>query len=282
MRTLPKPAHDAESVYLDCLTNLESEKQDRLTPLKLAVKEADATYQAMAVTRTLYGISGTVPYQGDLKEDMVNLYTNILSRNNSRLRYIYDAIRAGAKGDICPLCGQNLVKTLDHYLDKANYPIFAVSPLNLVPCCSDCNKAKALAIPSGPQEQTLHPYFDDASDQIWLHASVLEQDPVVIEYKATGPAAWPQLKQDRVQSHFSVLGLSQLYSVQAAVLLTDIRAVLVGIDESEGIAGLRKHLIEQAKSRVVANPNSWQAALFVALSTSCWFLAGGYKCLARP
>jgi hypothetical protein len=236
----------------------------------------------MAGTTTLYGISGVAFNQGDRKADMVNLYNNVLSKKNSKLRHIYDEIKSGAKGDICPLCEQNVVKTLDHYLEKADYPIFAVSPLNLVPCCADCNKVKALASASGPNEQTFHPYFDNANDQVWLHATVLQSDPVVIGYTAMRPAAWNALKQDRIQAHFAVLGLSQLYTTHAAVELSQIRSSLVTVDESQGMSGLQTYLTEQANSRSAFNPNSWQSALYACLSTSPWFCAGGYKYVARP
>lgn len=52
---------------------------------------------------------------------------------------------------VCPYCNRNFVNStykrtvcdLDHFYDKATYPIFAVSFYNLVPVCHSCNHIKA-------------------------------------------------------------------------------------------------------------------------------------------
>lgn len=52
--------------------------------------------------------------------------------------------------NICPLCGTQFIflyesqsgstrGTLDHFIDKGNYPIFSVSIYNLIPACKVCN-----------------------------------------------------------------------------------------------------------------------------------------------
>lgn len=251
-------------------------------PLAPNIQAAEATYLEMATTSTLYGVAGAAYYQGDRTDDMVKLYSNVLSKKSSELRYIYDEIKASAKGDICPLCEQGVVKTLDHYLEKQPFPIYAVAPINLVPSCTDCNKVRSLEKPKSASDQTLHPYFDEANDQAWLHAEILPTQPVVAEYTALRPLAWSKLKQDRVQSHFRVLGLSALYTTQAAVELSQIRSALIDLVESQGTVGLQAHLAEQANSRRAANQNSWQTALYVALSTSEWFCGGGYHQIPEP
>lgn len=52
---------------------------------------------------------------------------------------------------VCPYCNRNFVNStykrticdLDHFYDKATYPIFAVSFYNLIPVCHSCNHVKA-------------------------------------------------------------------------------------------------------------------------------------------
>jgi hypothetical protein len=283
LKALEKPSRDARSVFEACVNGLRfADMQDRLMPLALNIQQAEATYLAMAATSTLYGVAGAAYHKGDRTDDMVKLYSNVLSKKTSELRYIYDEIKAGAKGDICPLCEQSVVKTLDHYLEKRLFPIYAVAPINLVPSCTDCNKVRSLEKPKSASDQTLHPYFDRADDQTWLHAEILPTDPVVAEYAALRPSAWNKLKQDRVQSHFRVLGLSALYTTQAAVELSQIRSALIEIVESQGTIGLQAHLAEQADSRRTANRNSWQTALYIALSTSEGFCDGGFRHIPGP
>lgn len=55
----------------------------------------------------------------------------------------------------CPICGHYFDdRTLDHVLPKAKYTL---TPINLVPMCWNCNKAK------GESKVSFHPYFQDLS-----------------------------------------------------------------------------------------------------------------------
>ena len=283
MKSIRKPNRAARAVFEECVNALSiAGVRDRLKPLATAVESAEATYLAMAATTTLYGISGGATFKGDRTADMVSLYKNVLSRKTSKVRHIYDEIKASAKGGICPLCEHNVVKTLDHYLEKQKFPIYAVAPINLVPACTDCNKVRSQREPLSASDQTLHPYFDSTSDYSWLHAEVLPIDPVAIQFTALRPPGWDILKQDRLQSHFRVLGLAELYTVLAAGELAQIRAALINLSNVAGRSGLEAHLAEQAKSRQTVSLNSWQTALYVALSESVWFCGGGYTQIAAP
>ena len=57
-------------------------------------------------------------------------------------RKYYDKIKAIPKYSKCPFCGVGIVSTLDHYLPKTKYPTYALTPVNLIACCADCNKNK--------------------------------------------------------------------------------------------------------------------------------------------
>lgn len=44
--------------------------------------------------------------------------------------------------DKCHYCGINMVDTFDHYLPKSLFPEYSVMPINLFPCCAQCNRKK--------------------------------------------------------------------------------------------------------------------------------------------
>ena len=77
---------------------------------------------------------------------MVRVYDGRMAAQGSPGRTIYDAIKLASPNGLCPLCGQRVVATLDHYLPKSRYAALAVNPANLIPACSDCNKAKSDAV----------------------------------------------------------------------------------------------------------------------------------------
>lgn len=280
MRNLPKPLRDARSTFELCVSRVSDfETASRLEAVASTIGQAESVYFDKATTSSLFGVVGAIFHEGDLAEEMVKLYTNILSKQNSKVRYIYDEIRAAAKR--CPLCGQRDTNTLDHYLEKSRFPVYAVTPMNLVPACSQCNKLRFTARPRSASEQTLHPYFDHVDDQTWLQAQVLEIDPTAVIYTAVRPAAWSELKRDRVQSHFRALALGALYATHAATELTDMRHNLVRIGRG-GSDRVKEELVWQAESRQQEFRNSWQGALYTALSASEWFCSGGYNCIPKP
>lgn len=47
--------------------------------------------------------------------------------------------------------------------------------------------------------------------------------------------------------------------------------------EANGMQAVRAHLTGAAESWAHAEPNSWQAALFEAMSESTWYCAGGFE-----
>jgi hypothetical protein len=274
MKSLPRPLRDARSTFELCVDRVKDSKvKSRLMTLASAIECAESNYISSAVLSSLFSLVGTVY----CRDELIKLYTNVLSRKNSQLRYIYDEIRAGPNGDICPLCSQRTVSTLDHYLEKATFPLYAVTPVNLIPSCSECNKTRSTAHAKSASEQTFHPYFDSVEDEQWLQANIVEADPVTVIYTTLRPSAWTKLKQDRVQAHFRALALGALYATHAAAEMTGIRYALLRIADREGAVGITAHLVEQATSRRAAFRNSWQGALYAALSTSNWFCNGGYS-----
>jgi hypothetical protein len=81
---------------------------------------------------------------------------------------------------VCPYCdGEIGTPELDHYLNKARFPLLACSPWNLVPVCGSCNdvvtaKGERPAITLGPPHSTadwLHPFFGPASLQVQIKLS---------------------------------------------------------------------------------------------------------------
>ena len=74
--------------------------------------------------------------------------------------------------NVCPYCNRIYTVTLtknghksrpqfDHYMSKSKYPYFAVSLLNLIPCCGLCNQAK-----SDKEDQILYPYFEEMGTDV--------------------------------------------------------------------------------------------------------------------
>ena len=282
MRKLDHPPYDLKKIVELCADSI----QDKGLAIRIlgaidALTTAEAAYKALGTTNDLYTIVATAIATADdwvSREEMEALYTRTFARKGSPARHIYDAMRASSPGGLCPLCNQRPVSTLDHHLAKAEHANFAITPINLVPSCKDCNTDSGARKPATKVEQTLHPYFDSVDGDIWLTAELIQGKPPSLIFSATPPGHWSGHLQEIVKNHFTVFGLGKLYATHAAVELVNI---YFDIDSKPWTPStLKAHLEEQAKNRRRMLRNSWQAAVYDALALSAWFCNGGYKDVA--
>jgi 5-methylcytosine-specific restriction endonuclease McrA len=276
MWRVPQPAFDAEAVYLTCVRRIrDREVRRRYISVSDEVGLANDAYSLTAKRATLHSLDANdFALSVVSSAEMTELFELKFSRKKSAGRCFYDAIKLAPKFGRCPLCGHRQVETLDHNLPKSKFSALAIAPLNLVPACSECNILKTDSVPELAEDQTLHPYFDNVEDDLWLYARVIESMPASFEFFADPPKHWPQILRKRVSLHFSRFGLSELYGVQAAQELKSIEYHLNLILEAGRSADLRSYLTRQAASRGKLHVNSWQTAAYAAMSASDWFCSG--------
>lgn len=163
-----------------------------------------------------------IVFQGIRRLEFIKLYeTYFVNKEKVNARAIYDRILASAKQK-CPYCGGiGNPRNLDHYLPKAHFPTFSILPINLVPCCRDCNMdAKADAIIHAYEKQLLHPYMDAQHFfyEQWIHinfmSSILDKNTQFF-YEVNPPDYWSDADKDRVLNHFEVCDLAVRFSKDA-------------------------------------------------------------------
>jgi len=282
MRKLNKPADSAGDVFSLCVSGVKKDEdlKNRFTQVKPHIVKAAADYEVAATAGTLYTLKEEQDVAGIVtQQEMVKLYDQWMVNSRSKGRRIYDKLK-GVIGP-CPLCGHLPIETLDHHLPKDLFPALTVTPTNLVPSCSDCNKAKRTVRPRTADEQTFHPYFDDFGTERWLYAKVLEGVPPSLLFFVQAPASWAPLQTARAQHHFRTYKLARLYGSQAGTELGSIRYLLMQEFLRTGAEGVRVHLTEQAVSRERYNRNSWQTAMYRALSESPWFCSEGFPKISQ-
>ena len=163
------------------------------------------------------------------------------------------------------------VSTLDHYLPKANHPKLALTPANLVPSCSDCNRWKGTKQGDTSADEILHPYFDRVDNETWLFAEVVPGDPPGMTFYASPPDHWPEITKRRVLSHFDALHLNELFASQGGRLISNILLRIAELFRDDGPTGVREHLKAEARSYRKNGKNSWEVAAYEALSQSDYF-----------
>jgi len=286
MKKIPAPTCDPMTVFATCVAAIpDASVRRRYTENEGHV--ADAAKQFTIATATaswikLPRVSNGNPDQviaGTLtKGHLEKLYSRYMVGASGPSRVIYDNLLLSS-GELCPLCGGiGHVHTLDHYLPKANFPVYAVAPTNLVPCCRDCNLGKGAKIGTVPSEQPLHPYLDEDKffKDRWIIATAAASNPISVTFSCSPPAAWSPTDQQRVHQHFVTYNLASRFAVQSVaetLQLVDYRmSSLKRLTSDE----FREYLNDGASSQR-SEVNGWKRTLYTGLANTTWFCEADFS-----
>ncbi|MFN3549178.1 MAG: HNH endonuclease [Mesorhizobium sp.] len=282
MWTIPKPEISARDTFDICIEGIQdAAKKARLEGIRTQIEQAEVQFDTLAIANQMHligesssvtGLAGVVA-----GKEMEELYDSHMARQKSRGRNTYDKIMMAAVHGQCPFCGHLPVSTLDHSLPKARHPALAVTPINLIPCCKDCNHNKGTAGPVSAETQFLHAYYDDVTGDRWLYAQIVQGSPPGAIFRIDAPAVWGPTTSARAQRHFKKLKLAKLYASQAGRALQNIRKALGAIYDAAGQAAVREDLLKRSESIAEVSINSWESALFEAASQSDWYCEGGFR-----
>jgi len=283
MRYLPPPTDEnaqafvAGDVFETCVSMVQDVAlKGQLRAVRPDVEAEAADYDAKAAGRQLYLKQRHNQVGAVSGAEMVKVYTLRMVPKTSKGRPTYDRIMSAPVHGRCPLCGIGTVNTLDHFLPKTYFPVFSVTPNNLVPACNWCQGAKSEYYPTTKGGQLLHPYFDNLDNEVWLAAEVIAGAPAGFRYFASPPDHWTPSAKARVAAHLKELNLPVLFSSNAGSRLSEIRARLASLHQKGGEGAVRKHLREQLASIEADHKNSWAAAMYRAAVASDRFCDGGF------
>jgi hypothetical protein len=240
---------------------------------------ASAAFQWCLLPRAPHGQDDFVVTGTLTKKELTDLYSTRMVASKGAARKRYDDLLVSAEK--CPFCGElGIVNTLDHYLPKANFPLYSVLPANLVPCCRDCNTGKSNVFPLSITGQGIHPYFDKQQffDQRWIVATILPQTPRIVVFQATPPVAWHPTDRERSASHFNGYDLAKRYSVEAAIeleLLIDQRKNSLRTLTPDSYRG---YLLDVAHNDKLPL-NGWKRTMYTGLAGIPWFSTADFNIL---
>lgn len=285
MWPVPRPDHDLETVYRQCVGNTQGARPRLLAALP-EVLDAAERYEKAASSSTTHLLRaedfqskfGKIQDRHPLNADheLKKTYSQRFAGTNGPGREIYDELVHAV--DTCPLCGHRPTGSLDHVLPKTTFPMLAVTPINLVPSCVKCNTTKLEGVARTPETVLLNPYFDDIDGDQWLIAEIQETRPVGIRFSVNPPEHWSDVTTERAQNHFCTFGLADLYAAQVGRMLTRFGHLIERTYRDQGGAeGLRLMLHEAGKGHRFPVMNTWEGAMFDALSKSDWYCNGGFR-----
>lgn len=136
-------------------------------------------YEAAFNSDNLYSVPKGVPVRlNDVDKDYTDM-ESLYSFRNSRLSKLWaDTLSTdGYLNDMCPICESVKAKTFDHYLPKSQYQLFAVHPLNIIPCCTVCNGHKLKNLfDKNNKRKYWNAYLDKTTQEQYLFCDITEKD----------------------------------------------------------------------------------------------------------
>lgn len=177
------PVTDDPIVFIDSVIDKTKKRKDddkydeehqfkgRCKALFAAHKNYIERYKTEFNTDTLENLVGKHPDLTDTeKKELQSLY----SYNRTPIKNLRNQVLTedGYLNEFCPLCGVNLVATMDHYIPQEDYPLFVVHPLNLIPCCCQCNGSKSNRILENGVRKFWNVYLDTPPKDEYLKCDV--------------------------------------------------------------------------------------------------------------
>lgn len=265
MIPLPRLDITGEDAFDQCISKVRDRKKKReLLAIRPIIKMDSGRYRELAEMHDLHLLPPTECVGGMEAKDVIRIYTNQMARKDSSGREIYDLIRSNARG-ICPICAHGYPETLDHYLPKTKFASLCVTPDNLIPSCSYCNKSKSNSHPEHRISQTFHPYFDDFEGVEWLTAEVCFTSPLTFQYGINSAVNLDPVSFNRVYKHFNDFELKTLYEIQSASEFSMIRNQLSERFRDGGGTEVHRHIRECFDSAYTFRRNHWKTAMYKAL-----------------
>jgi hypothetical protein len=285
MRSIAAPNEDPGKVYQTCVNSIADHNlRNRLDVLTNLIVAAANDYQQKASAKQLHNLVPNNCGNGDIvvgavtKKELKAVYSNHMVGKAKPARDIYELLLSRAPLGRCPFCGMGQATTLDHYLPKTKYPQLSVVPSNLVPSCKECNTGKSTSVATTAGAQCLHPYFDHQNfiNEQWLFAEVIQTPSVSIRFFVQAPESWDNISKARVQAHFKDFKLEGRYQKEAPSQIACLKDTLLTYAKLLGADGIRQHLSIESDTYYKRHRNSWQTAMFQALSISDWYCDGGF------
>lgn len=162
----------------------------------------------------------TVKAQREYLQDCYKRGTEI-SKIKQRIK---DNMPEKIKGK-CPYCMISEPNTIDHYLNKDEFPEYSIYTDNLIPCCSYCNGKKSNLWIHNGKRIFLNSYFDSPIEDEYLFVSVDIKDdtPYIKDVKIDfSNVTASGLRIDMVRSHYEKLNLLKRYKDKSIGYLSTI------------------------------------------------------------
>ncbi len=208
---------------------------------------------------------------------MKKMYSERFSNNSYKKLYKqYLTIRTSVK--ICPFCNfpARRAKQLDHYFPKAVFPSLALTPVNLVPICRECNTDKDDYFSLDQNKMLIHPYFDEfVNDSFqFIKCRIIEEQEIGFDFYIDKKCL-DAITFERINLHFDQLNLNDLYSMDFdsdfSVIVEELIEIYTDNDETIAKLEVETFIKKKIKAYRKNGTKPWYFAGYTAILENAWF-----------
>lgn len=272
----PKQPHSDSFIFHQKV--LDS-KNARSATLKLRISKKDSAlegryneYDAAFSSDTLEKITEDSGMQA-MKDDLQSLYDYKAKPFADLLDTLIT--HDGILDDTCPNCDKDSVETFDHLLPQSLYPEFSDHPLNLMPCCSECNGHKSSVWLEDGKRKYLNLYLDEIPAEQFLFCTIkVENNNLICDFRLDNKNGIETDMFRKINNHFTKLDLldrykrrsSQIISRYKSTLRNGKKRVAAGYSTKDIIR--KEMLYESLDMKAREGNNYWQALIYEACSNT--------------
>lgn len=181
----------------------------------------------------------------------------------------------GVLDDTCPNCDKDSVETFDHLLPQSLYPEFSDHPLNLMPCCSECNGHKSAVWLEGDKRKYLNLYIDEIPTEQFLFCTLdVVGNSIDCKFHIENINGIDGDLYRKISNHFSKLELLDRYRKRSNRIIMQYKRTLhngkkrveSGMSTKDDIKA--EMLIECLDMKARDGNNNWQALIYEACSNT--------------
>ena len=214
-------------------------------------------------------------YSNQDKADLLSLY-RYRSKVFQDLKITLTTNEQNRIQDTCQNCTINQVNTFDHILPKDEFAEFAVNPINLFPCCSQCNGYKSETWRLQNNALFLNLYLDILPQVQFLYVDLNFDENTISPkfYLDNSSANIDGALFSILESHYSRLHLLERFSRKSDDTVSELRNSIMSSLESSlpitSIVSIIKRTID--RNRKIYGHNHWEGILQQKLVESADFI----------
>ncbi len=207
---------------------------------------------------------------------------SLYSFDAAPIRSLMNQLTTNEHGQVdkaCPFCTINSSNTFDHILPQSVFHEYAVHPLNLIPCCSECNGHKGIEWKNGNALKFLNLYQDDLPDVQYLFVNLIVVDGIIkVEFYVSNPNGIDANLFARIHETYTTMQLCRRFKERCAEELSELaftvqKYLSFGLSDAQIISAIQNEVEGMRKRK---GYNYWKAIL----KEACCKDVNAFHCLA--